>query len=212
MCLGKHNPKEEAVELDFGFLEAEGINVKEGIGYTGSKEKYASALQRYLKGYETNRKSVEELLSSGDTEGYMIKVHALKSNSRMIGAAGMASAFEELELAAKDGNTGFIAEKTGEALMKYDELINIIKPIGDIGEVHTADEISGAEAKETAERLLEALDEFDDELSSELISKLKGYPFRITQKGKLKEAAKYVSDFMYDEASELIKEIYPSIE
>ena len=200
------------MELDLNRLEAEGINVNEGMGYTGGKEKYISALQRYLKGYGKNRRSVEELLASGDTEGYMIKVHALKSNSRMIGASDLASAFEELELAAKEGNTSFIGEKTGEVLKKYDGIIDIIKPVGEMEEVHAADEISAEEARDIAGRLLKALDDFDDELSSELAGKLKGYPFRITQKEKLKEAVRLIGDFLYDEASELVKEISAAIE
>ena len=75
----------------------------------------------------------------------------------------------------------------------------------------TADATS-AEAKETASKLLEALDDFDDDLSMELAEKLTGYPFRMTQKGKLKEAVGLIGEFMYDEAAELIKEIMPAIE
>ena len=59
---------------------------------------------------------------------------------------------------------------------------------------------------------MEALDEFDDELSSQLVSKLAGYPFRMTQRQKLDEAADNIGNFLYDEALELIKEIYTAIE
>ena len=44
------------------------------------------------------------------------------------------------------------------------------------------------------------------------MNKLSGYPFRITQKEKLKEAIGFVDDFLYDEAAEIIKEIYETIE
>ena len=100
------------MEFDFGILEAKGISTKDGIGFTGGNEKYVSAMQRYFKSYEANKKAVTELLASGDIEGYAIKVHSLKSNSRMIGANELAGAFEELELAAKEGNTAHINEKT----------------------------------------------------------------------------------------------------
>lgn len=200
------------MDIELGWLETEGINVKEGMGYTGGKEKYVSALQRYLKGYDTNRKAVEELQSAGDTEGYMIKVHALKSNSRMIGATEVAEAFERLETAARDGDTGYIEDNTDDALEKYDRLIDIIRPVGEMEDVHVAGELSAAEAKETADKLMEALDEFDDELSSQLVSKLAGYPFRMTQRQKLDEAVDNIGNFLYDEALELIKEIYTAIE
>ena len=73
-------------------------------------------------------------------------------------------------------------------------------------------ELSADEAKKTAEALLNALDDFDDELSLELAGKLSNYPFRITQKQRLREATDNIQDFLYDEAAELIREIVPSID
>ena len=76
--------------------------------------------------------------------------------------------------------------------------------------VKPADEISAEEALTTANKLLAALDDFDDELSKELALKLTGYPFRITQKELLTQAIGYINDFLYDEAAEKIREIISS--
>lgn len=200
------------MEFDFSVLEENGISVTEGISYTGGSEKYVSALQRYFRRYESNKKALEDFLSAGDMENYSIKVHSLKSNSRMIGASALGDAFEELELAAKEGNAGLVNSKSPLALDLYARVIDAIRPFGEMEKVTASDEITAEEAKETAEKLLEALDDFDDDLSAELAAKLGGYPFRITQRQKLKEAAGLIGDFMYDEAAELIKEIIPAIE
>lgn len=198
--------------MDLKFLEAQGLNTEEGIGYTGGMEKYLRALQRYLKNHEENKAAVARLLDARDTEGFMIKVHALKSNSRMIGADEAADAFEKLEMAAKNGDLTYIEENTASVLHQYDEVINAIKPVGEMEEIHVSGELSANEAKETAGKLLEALEEFDDDLSAELVLRLKGYPFRPTQAGKVKEAEEYIHSFMYDEALSLIKDIIPAIE
>lgn len=200
------------MEFDFSILEEKGISVTDGISYTGGKEKYVSALQRYFRGYESNKTMIEELLSAGDLEGYSIKVHSLKSNSRMIGASALGDAFEELELASKQGNAEFVKSRTVFVLDLYGRVIDAIRPLGEMEKVTVDEEITAEEAIETAGKLLEALDDFDDDLSAELVAKLGGYPFRITQRQKLKKAADLISDFMYDEAAELIKEIIPSIE
>lgn len=200
------------MDYDFSSLKQNGISTDDGIGFTGGADKYVSALQRYYKGYEANKKAVSELLASQDIENYAIKVHSLKSNSRMIGANDLASAFEELELAAKAGNTALINEKTQPALAMYDCVIDTIRPFGEMESVKVAGEISADEAKVVAAELLDALDDFDDELSASLVAKLAGYPFRLTQKQKLREASDFISDFMYDEAAEIIKEILPAIE
>lgn len=198
--------------MDLSWLDDNGISTKEGIAYTGGNEKYISAIQRYFKGYESNKKAIEDLLASGDIEGYAIKVHSLKSNSKMIGAIKLGEAFEELELAAKSNNTDVVNEKTQSALDAYKNIIEIIRPIGEMESVKVSGEISADEARQTAQKLLEALDDFDDELSAEMANKLKGYPFRLTQKEKLKEACECIGNFMYDEAAELINEIIPAIE
>ena len=200
------------MESDFSILEENGISVTEGISYTGGSEKYVSALQRYFRGYESNKKALEDFLSAGDMENYSIKVHSLKSNSRMIGASALGNAFGELELAAKEENTELVSSRTSSALDIYAGVIDAIRPFGEMEKVTASDEITAEEAKETAGKLLEALDDFDDDLSAELAAKLGGYPFRITQRQKLKEAAGLIGDFMYDEAAELIKEIIPAIE
>ena len=198
--------------MDISWLDKEGISTKDGIGYTGSEEKYISALQRFFKGYETNRKTVEETLAASDCEGYCIKVHSLKSNSKMIGASALSKAFEELENASRNHDTDLVISKTSGTLDLYKNVIELIRPIGETEAVRASGEISADEAKETASQLLEALDDCDDERSSELANKLTGYPFRITQKEKLKKAIDLIADFLYDEAADLIKEIIPDIE
>ena len=200
------------MDFDFSILEEKGISVTDGISYTGSSEKYVSALQRFFRGYESNKKALEDFLSDGDMEGYSIKVHSLKSNSCMIGASSLGGIFEELELAARDGNAELVSSRTAAALELYGVVVDAIRPFGEMEKVTASDEITAEEARETAAKLLEALDDFDDELSAELAAKLGGYPFRITQRQKLKEAEGYISDFSYDEAAELIKEIIPAIE
>lgn len=196
----------------FDWLEAQGISVKDGLAYTGGADQYAAALQRYYRGYTANRKAVEDFFAAGDLENYTVKVHALKSNSRMIGAMELASAFEALELAGRRGDTAYIAASTAAALALYERVAAILRPIGEQAAVKVPGAIDAAEARLVSSKLLEALDDFDDETSAELAAKLAGYPFRPTQKGKLREAANYIGDFMYDEAAELIREIVPAIE
>ena len=197
---------------DISWLSQAGLDTQAGIGYTGGQEKYLSAISRFYANYVKNREKIMEYRSAGDFENYMITVHALKSNSRMIGASALGSAFEVLENAARNSDVQRIESDTDKALSMYKDLIEALKPIENMGSVRASDEISGDVARETSEALLAALDDFDDDLARELIKKLAGYPFRITQKNRLKEAADLIEDFMYEDAAEIIKEIVPAIE
>ena len=200
------------IDFDITQLEAFGIDTKTGLGFTGGKEKYLSALQRFYKAHDGNRSKVEAALGASDIENYTILVHALKSNAKMIGATALSTQFEELEMAGKAGDTDQISAKTKPALDAHTALVTHLKPLGEMEQVKAADEIGADEAKEVVSQLLDALDDFDDEGSAKLVAKLAGYPFRITQKSRLKEAADYIGDFMYDEAAEIIREIAAAIE
>lgn len=189
-----------------------GVDPKTGMEYTGGKDKYFSALQRFYKASENNRKKIWDFLSAGDMENLSITVHALKSNAKMIGASELSSMFETLEMAARNNDRETVRANVDETMGKYEELLNAVKPLGEMEDFKAAGELNAEEARKVAEELLEALDEFDVDLSSELAAKLQGYPFRITQRGKLREAADQISDFMYDEAAELIREIISAIE
>ena len=198
--------------MDLEWLEEIGIDLEQGKAYTGGGERYISALQRFFRSYEENQNKVNACWQAKDLENYMITVHALKSNAKMIGAMHLSKDFEELEMAAKAQDEETIERLNGPALTEYGRLIDGLKPIGEMEQVRAADEISGEVARETADRLLETLDDFYDERSAELIHRLSGYPFRITQREKLKEAIRMVEDFQYEEAAGIIREIYAAIE
>ena len=214
METGLVHEKNERFNMDFDLtvLEQGGISVKDGLGYTGNTEKYVSALQRFYKNYESNSNGVKEYLAAGDIDNFTVKVHALKSNSRMIGAEALAALFEELELCGKSGNRAAIEEKTPEALKMYERIVEVIRPFGEMERVKAPGELSADEAKAVADELLKTLDDFDDEGSIALATKLSGYPFRITQKNRLREAIDLIGDFMYDEAAEIVNELIPFIE
>ncbi len=200
------------MDVDQRWLTEIGIDAQTGIGYTGSEEKFVSALQRYCKNYEKNSAKVDEFFAAKDLENFMITVHALKSNSKMIGAGPLSLEFEKLENASREGDTATVVSVTPPAMAAYKELVEKLSPVMSMGDVKPADEISAEEAKKTAEALFAALDDFDDDLSKSLAKKLAGYPFRLTQADRLKEAIALIDDFMYDEAAAIVKEIYPTIE
>lgn len=200
------------MEKDITWMKQAGLDTDTGIAYTGSAEKYISAVQRFFKNYEKNKIHVDEYLGAKDYESYMITVHALKSNAKMIGATSLSGGFETLEAAAKSNDTDIIEELSPRVMKDYAALIENLKPLGEMGDVRAADEISGDEARQTAEELLAALDDFDDDLAKKLAGKLSGYPFRMTQAERLKEAVSYIEDFMYDEAADIIRQIKTAIE
>lgn len=195
------------MEKDIFKLEECGINVNLGIEYTGSREKYIRAIQHYYDSYENNRAKVTQSLAAMDLDNYVITVHSLKSNSKMIGATELSSGFEVLEMAGRDRDTRTITAETPTILDYYDILITNLKRFCEYSDDPAAEEISADQARTIKDELLEALDEYDDELSAKLVAKLFGYPFDDTNRDKLRSAKSLIDDFMYDEAADIIRDI-----
>ncbi len=200
------------MKFDPESITGTGIDLKTGLEYTGGQDRYVSALQRYYKSSENNKEKIRDFLDKEDTENLEILFHALKSNSLMIGALSLNDRFSFLETASRDGDLTAVNSNIKETLEEYEKILEALKPLSEMEGLKAEGELNGEEAKETADKLLAALDDFSDDLAAELVSKLAGYPFRITQMNKLKNAADLIKDFLYDDAAELIKEIIPSIE
>lgn len=189
-----------------------GLNTAEGIEYTGGVEKYISAVRRYHSNHDKMRSAVDEAFIMGNMGEYAIKVHSLKSNSRMIGADVLAGRFEKLELAAREGDRDYVNSNTREVMLLYGNLIEHLAPIGLPKESPVASQIDIESAKSLIDELIEALDDFDDERAKELAKKLYGYSFKNDQKSALDKAVDYINDFLYDEAIELAKQIKSAME
>lgn len=199
------------MEYDLASIEQYGIDTNIGLDYMRGADKYIRALQRYIKAYNSTYPQVSDNYNNKDWKNYCIQVHSLKSNSKMIGAISLSKDFEALELASKSEDIATVDKLHEPTMSAWKMLIDNLAPIGELETEKPADELNADEAKKVAEELMVALDDFDDELSAKLVKKLAGYPFRLTQRGKLEEATTLIEDFLYDDALELIKEIAPEI-
>ncbi len=200
------------MNFDLNSIAELGIDLTTGLGYTGGQERFISALQRYYKSSESNKERLREGLENGDMESLQILFHSLKSNSKMIGAVSLADKFQALETSAGNKDADAINEGVKEAIEEYEGILEALRPLGEMEPLRAEGELSAEEAKETVGKLLEALEDFSDDLASDLVSKLAGYPFRITQKEKLRQASELIKDFLYSDAEEIIREISSSIE
>ena len=75
---------------------------------------------------EKKADEIEELYKSGNIEDYTVKVHALKSSAKIIGAYTLSDKAKSLEDAGKRSDLEFIEQNNGallEAYRSYRELL-----------------------------------------------------------------------------------------
>ncbi len=96
-----------------------GVVTADGIRYTGSDEAYLKFLRNFKRTLEGKALEIENAYKRGDMELCTIKVHALKSSARIIGARELSALAEKLENAGKHNNLEFIDANIGRLLDIY---------------------------------------------------------------------------------------------
>ena len=94
------------------------IDVQTAIKNSGSEEALKSVLEIFYSSIDDKHDDLEKFYSSGDWENYTIKIHALKSSARLVGAIELGDMAEALEMAGKGDNIPYIRENH-EAVMEY---------------------------------------------------------------------------------------------
>ncbi|MBP5281748.1 MAG: response regulator [Lachnospiraceae bacterium] len=102
-----------------------GIDVVEGLKYAMNEEDfYLELLRDYVSNSKEIRQDLARDFAQKDWKNYQIKVHALKSSSKMIGAMDLSEAAKDMEYAARDGKEDILVKEQEGFLEKFDQLIS----------------------------------------------------------------------------------------
>lgn len=180
------------------------INV--GLSYAGSEEQYVKFLRRYFSMIQGKTKRIKQCCEREDIEEYTMEVHALKSNSRLIGAVSLADEAEYLEQCGMSGNIEEIKKKTPQMLKSLKALKELFSFIISKDEQEKGElKISPEETKEIYKEIIEALEEFDIDTADFLLDSIMNYDLSEAQSEYVFRAKKKVVDFAYDKAMEVMK-------
>lgn len=139
----------------YSSLKKAGIDAGAGLRYSQrDKELYHTLLKQYIKEAPAKQEKINDYYQKKDFKNYEILVHALKSTSRMIGAADLSQKAKNLEELAKAGGTGITGELHDAMMAMYKKTAAaIIKSLG-------TDEEETPKAEETEQKTVSGVLEF----------------------------------------------------
>ena len=140
--------KEEIAVPKF-LYEIEEIDVNNGIASCGDAESYLLTIKTYLDTAEKTATEIEKYWEVKDLKNTTTKVHALKSTSRVIGAAKLGDFAERLEKAGKNGDEETLSKELPQLLIDYRKLVSALLPVKDI----SIDEDKSDENVESADKI-----------------------------------------------------------
>ncbi len=110
-------------------LQCGELDVKAGVRNCGGAEEYLDVLEGFYSTIPGKADEIEGYLREDDIRNYTVRVHALKSSARIIGAGKLSEMARLLEEAGNEGRTDVIREKTGELLDEYRSFSGILSPL-----------------------------------------------------------------------------------
>ncbi len=178
--------KAEKAKLPEWLLHEPLIDIDTGLINSESADAYLSSMDIFMDHVDDNVAELVRCFQTGDFETYTIKVHGLKSTSRVIGAMVLSTTAAALERAGDDNNLDFIRQEHDAFLELYKKYQTIIAGHANEGEKEdiSPDELSDAmmALKEYAlaedytlvEGILESLSAYRlDEKHAGILSKIK---------------------------------------
>lgn len=148
-----------------------GIDEAAGLKNCGSKEVYAQVCEEFAQSAKGSIRELGGYLEAGDIENYTIKVHALKSAARLVGAMELSKRAQYLEGCGKNNELTPIMEQTGELLAAY---AAVAQRLGAESAAALA-ELSKEELQDALGAIREFCDAFDFDMVDSIMKKLAGY-------------------------------------
>ena len=120
---------DENVDLPEALLAIQELDVSAGIKNCGGAKSYLDTLRMYSDAGRKNAEEIRAFWKVRDIRNLTIKVHALKSTSRVIGAYGVGELAADLERAGRLDRPGLISADLEKFLFSYTELAAKLTPL-----------------------------------------------------------------------------------
>ncbi|MCR4851172.1 MAG: response regulator [Lachnospiraceae bacterium] len=179
-----------------------GIDLDEGIKNCGGYEVLEKVVRDFLVSIDPKSDAIEEYMNEGDIRNYTVYVHALKSSSRLIGAAELSGLASKLEQAGNEENLSLIKEQTPVLLEKYRsykyDLADALDSKEDLPEI-TLDEL-----KDAFSGIRELVDAFDFKTADSIVEQLREYRIPESMKEKYDKLVHLLVNVDRDEILKLL--------
>ena len=155
--------------------EIDGISMDEGIRNSGGIGPFINSLNLFRDTLADNAQVIRKALEEKDIRLYTIKVHALKSSARIVGAMGLSSLAEKLENAGNNGDMDFINANAGKLMEDYLAFDEKLKKLDENSDNSEKEMIPESELKDAYEALRELVPQMDYDSVEMVIGNLKEY-------------------------------------
>ena len=195
-------PEEEPEGFSW-LMEIPELDTDMGIANCGTFDSLVSVAKIFHQTAHLKANEIEELWSKGDIENYTIKVHALKSSSRIIGAVTLSDMAKALEDAGRASDIDTINRDTPALLKEYRNLDSALSSFDE--EVGEKPELTPAMWDEALETITMIAGTMDYGMMEHLLKDLKGYALSAPKEELVRQIESAMMKLDWDAIKELVK-------
>ncbi len=185
--------------------DTEGITVEDGVKNSGGISNYIFSLNLFHDTIDENAGVISNAFEQKDYRLYTIKVHALKSSARIIGANGLSALAADLEKAGNENDITFIEDNTGKLLKDYMEFKDKLAKLHEEEDQDDKPPIPDEELAGAYEALADVIPQMDYDSVEMILDQLKEYKLPDEDTDKMQKLAKMLKAFDWDGMEALIK-------
>lgn len=203
----EEDEKKDELQKKLAVLEEKNmLSVEEGIHNSGSVNAYMALLKIFYQSIDAKAAEIGDLYAAGDMKGYTIKVHALKSSAKIVGAMNLGEMAQRLENAGKSGDVTFIGEHQETFMEDYYRFQTYLEDVftekEDDSERPEADVIL---MKEAYEEIRVAAEDMDCDRLEEIFSEMEGYRIPKEEEELFTQLKEAVDQFDYETVCMLLQ-------
>jgi len=202
-------PDEPDAELPDWLGEIDGIDLDMGLRHCGTADTYLNTLTIFAKNAAAGADELERFRAANDASNATVKVHALKSMSRTIGAEDLGALAEKLELAGKAGDAKTLFDGLDTLLPRFRALGEALAPLC-APEETAADEtlppISDDELRDAYDSLRELAANLDADNAKFVLDSLSGHRMPDAERGRVEALRRAVGEFDWERVNMLLLE------
>ena len=187
--------------------EVEGIDTAEGAKYSGGIPVYIHTIRDFYDTIEINAEAIKKAYSDEDYKLYTVKVHALKTSARIVGAMELSALAERLEEAGNNREIDFIKGNTDKLLQDYTGFIAKLCRLKENeadAEASKKSPIDKGELEDAYEALKELVAQMDYDGAMMVLEQVKEYRLPAEDDEKIAKLTQALKLFDWDSMEDLL--------
>ena len=177
------------------------LDCEAALKNNGSEETFKTVLRIFYDSIPEKRAELDNCFNRQDWENYTIKIHALKSSARLIGAVGLGENAALLETAGKEDDIQYIMEHHEAVMEEYQSFMDGIAPaFAKETESSDADKPVADDVviKDFYEGIRMAASAMDYDMLTEIIGEMNAFSIPDPEKEKIGIIRRKADNFDYD--------------